>query len=261
MQLSALFLMILSLLASALWTVPLYVQQKLQYRIEVGDGYYLPVPYMFATSLAANFFVLVGNVLLPTIIWLLFGFSFVPLLVSYLVGTLGFVICDAVTAICSLASGSFAEANASATLMFILLMFVNGFTTNPASLPAGIGWIAYLSPFFLVFEALAICILESYDFTKDPSETSGHLPLHTKEEVYQTFGLAGRGYGHIGSATQWLWAVDVLVLLVFSILSKCLVFTLQATIFLPKRYSSEPLRPRRIRRPSLVRWLAKLRRA
>lgn len=260
-QLSALFLMILSLLASALWTVPLYVQQKAQYRIEVGDGYYSPVPYVFATSLVANFFVLLGDLILVTIMWLLFGFGFTPLLLCYLVGSLGFVVCDAVTAVCSLASESFAEANASATLMFMLLMFVNGFTTNPASLVSGIGWIAYLSPFFLVFEALAIFILESYNFSTGPSETSGNLPLRTKEEVYQTFGLAGRAYGHTGSAIQWVWSVDVILLLALVVLSKCIAFALQATVFLPKRYKDEPLHSRRLRRPSLVRWLVKLRRA
>ncbi|XP_026191079.1 uncharacterized ABC transporter ATP-binding protein/permease YOL075C [Cyclospora cayetanensis] len=257
-QLSALFLMILSLISTALWTVPLYVQQKAQYRIEISDGYYSPIPYMLGTSLVANFFVLLGDAVLVTIMWLLFRFPFVPLLVSYFVGSLGFVICDVMTAICSLASKSFAEANASSTLMLILLMFVNGFTTNPASLAAGIGWIAYFSPFFLVFEALTICILESHDFQHDPSATSGNLPLRSKEEVYHTFGIAGRAYGHTGSAIQWLWSVDVLLLLVQMVILKCLVFTLQATVFSPKRYRSEPGSTRRISRPFLLKWIAKL---
>nr|AET50699.1 hypothetical protein [Eimeria tenella] len=259
-QLSALFLMILSLLASSLWTVPLYVQQKAQYRVEVEDGYYSPVPYMFATSLVANFFVLVGDAVLVTIMWLLFGFQFVPLLACYLVGSLGFVICDVVTAICSLASKSFAEANASATLMFTLLMFVNGFTTNPKTLPTGIGWIAYLSPFFLVFEALAICILEANEFQEDPPEASRTLLMHTKEEVYQTFGIAGRAYGNTGSAIQWMLVVDFVLLLALMAISKCVVFTLQATVFLPRRYKSEQAQKQRSILPLLRSWLPKFQR-
>ncbi|CDJ50717.1 ABC transporter, putative [Eimeria brunetti] len=259
-QLSALFLMLLSHLASSLWTVPLYVQQKAQYRVEVEDGFYSPVPYMFATSLVANFFVLVGDAVLVTIMWLLFGFPFLPLLMCYLVGSLGFVICDSMTAICSLASTSFAEANASATLLFMLLMFVNGFATNPASLPYGIAWVSYLSPFFLVFEGLAICILETYEFRDDPSEASGNFLLHTKEDVYETFGIAGRAYGHRGSALEWLWAVDVVLLLLLMVFSKALVFTLQATIFLPKRYRGESVPKCRFPRFSVKGWPDKFRR-
>ncbi|CDI86191.1 ABC transporter, putative [Eimeria praecox] len=258
-QLSALFLMLLSHLASCLWTVPLYVQQKAQYRVEVEDGYYSPVPYMFATSLVANCFVLAGDAVLVTIMWVLFGFPFLPLLVCYLVGSLGFVICDSLTVICSLASTSFAEANASATLLFMLLMLVNGFTTNPASLPHGIAWISYLSPFFLVFEGLAICILETYEFGKEPSEAGGNLLLHTKEDVYQTFGIAGRAYGRKGSALEWLWAVDVVVLLLLMVLSKALAFTLQATVFLPKRYRGKPASSCRFSCFPLKGWLGKFR--
>ena len=259
-QLSALFLMLLSHLASSLWTVPLYVQQKAQYRVEVEDGYYSPVPYMFATSLVANAFVLLGDAVLVTIMWLLFGFPFLPLLVCYLVGSLGFVICDSLTAICSLASTSFAEANACATLLFMLLMFVNGFTTNPASLPHGIAWMSYLSPFFLVFEGLAICILETYEFREDSAEASSSLLLQTKEDVYQTFGIAGRAYGHKGSALEWLWAVDAVLLLVLMVLSKALVFTLQATMFLPRRHRDNPAPRCRFSFLSSKSWLAKFRR-
>ncbi|KAL8273649.1 hypothetical protein Esti_002471 [Eimeria stiedai] len=213
-QLSALFLLVVSHLAASLWTIPLYVQQKAQYRAEVVDGYYAPIPFIFATCLVANMFVLLGNFVLVTSMWILFGFGFLPLVICLLVVAVGFVVCDVAGVICSLASSTFAEANAAATLLFFLLMFVNGFTSNPASLASGIGWISYFSPFFLVFEALAICILEPYNFATSPTDTSGHLPLRTKEEVYRTFGLAGRTYGYTGSAMHWVWSVDVVLLLV-----------------------------------------------
>ncbi|KAL8436441.1 hypothetical protein ACSSS7_001733 [Eimeria intestinalis] len=246
-QLSALFLLVLSHLAASLWTIPLYVQQKAQYRAEVVDGYYAPIPFIFATCLVSNMFILLGNFLLATTMWILFGFGFVPLVICLLVSAVGFVVCDVMGVICSLASETFAEANAAATLLFFLLMFVNGFTSNPASLASGIGWISYLSPFFLVFEALAICILEPYNFATSPTETDGHLPLRTKEDVYRTFGLAGRTYGYTGSAITWVWSVDVVLLLVLMVLSKCLSFALQATVFLPKRYKSEAVPPKRFR--------------
>ncbi|KAL8425335.1 hypothetical protein Efla_001717 [Eimeria flavescens] len=254
-QLSALFLLVVSHLAASLWTVPLYVQQKAQFAIEVADGFYSPVPFIFATCLVANFFVLFGNFLLVTIMWVLFGFAFVPLLVCWVVSAMGFVVCDSVAVICSLASATFAEANASATLLFFLIMFVNGFTTNPALLGRGLGWISYFSPFFLVFEALVICILEPYDFSTAPSATSGNLALRTKEEVYETFGLAGRAYGYTGSAFFWMWSVDVLLLFGLMLFSKCLTFALQATVFMPKRYKGKAMNSRRPRCFSLGRWI------
>ncbi|KAL8443256.1 hypothetical protein Emag_005981 [Eimeria magna] len=256
-QLSALFLLILSHLAASLWTIPLYVQQKAQYRAEVVDGYYAPIPFIFATSLVANMFVLLGSSLLVTCMWILFGFGFVPWIICLLVSAVGFVVCDVMGVICSLTSATFAEANAVATLLFFLLMFVNGFTSNPASLAPGIGWISYFSPFFLVFEALAICILEPYNFANAPTDTSGHLPLRTKEEVYKTFGLAGRTYGYTGSAIQWVWSVDVVMLLVLMVLAKCLSFALQSTVFLPKRYKSEAVPSKRFRFFSPGKWILK----
>ncbi|PFH32163.1 hypothetical protein BESB_021040 [Besnoitia besnoiti] len=273
-HLSALFLLVYCVCASALWTVPLLIQQKPQFIMEVCDGYYAPVPYLLASTLVANLFVVLSDFVIFSILWVLVGFEGVSFPFCFFVSLLAYFVVDGAFALCSLASTSFAQANSTSAFVFMLCTFTNGFTTNPQSMPTWIGWLSYVSPFFLAFEGSTIRVMNAYDFGAAASERGGggaggaqlqgeaeaeadlrasaatlhmgHEPLESAEDLYRQYGLVGREYGSEMAPQTYKWLVDVLLLVLMALLFKVGAAVYMSFCVIPGR-NTYAFRPRRKR--------------
>nr|PIM01739.1 ATP-binding cassette G family transporter ABCG96 [Toxoplasma gondii COUG] len=225
-QLSALFLLVYCVCASALWTIPLFVQQKAQLIMEVTGGYYSALPHYVATTSVSACVVGGSDVVLFSILWFLAGFEWTALPFSLFVSLLAFLVVDGAFYLASIASSSFAHANSVTAVAFMLFTFVNGFTTNPQSMPLYVGWVSYLCPFFLAFEATAVHVMKAYPFADQQASGRGRtLPmgeptLASAEELFKQYGLAGRVYGVTMDPGTYVWLVDVLILVLLAVAVK-----------------------------------------
>ncbi|KEP60213.1 UNVERIFIED_CONTAM: ATP-binding cassette G family transporter ABCG96 [Hammondia hammondi] len=233
-QLSALFLLVYCVCASALWTIPLFVQQKAQLIMEVTGGYYSALPHYVATTSVSACVVGGSDVVLFSSLWLLAGFEWTALPFSLFVSLLAFLVVDGAFYLASIASSSFAHANSVTAVAFMLFTFVNGFTTNPQSMPLYVGWVSYLCPFFLAFEAAAVHVMKAYPFADQPASggegqqtpgSVGTLPagqptLASADELFKQYGLAGRAYGMTMDPDTYVWLVDVLLLVLLAVAVK-----------------------------------------
>ncbi|CBZ51056.1 putative ABC transporter [Neospora caninum Liverpool] len=231
-QLSALYLFVFCACASALWTIPLYVQQKAQFIMEASGGYYSPEPHYLGTTCVTTCIIAGSDVVLCCILWVLAGFEWATLPFSLFVSILAYLVVDGAFYLATLASTSFAHANSVTSVLFMIFIFVNGFSTNPQSMPFWICWMSYICPFFLAFEAAAIEVMRDYRFASgegvaqggagqaadstDP-EQLGALAVASAEDLFQQYGLAGRVYGATVNPEVYVWAVDVVLLLFMAI--------------------------------------------
>ncbi|KAL8440407.1 hypothetical protein Efla_000295 [Eimeria flavescens] len=238
-----------ALLTSTLSVIPFvntigYLERKLQFMHETADGYYFPGPHLLAETVTSC--TMTALMVLPSLllVFLFCGFPLSRLPMAFLLFFCFEAVCrPAAAAVAAAASAHAAaaaadgvDAAASAVLLMVLLLLpmvllllacgckqqVCGFTllvcmrlfALAVSMPAGLRFLSFMSPYFYLFDGFAISLYEgNSEIFDDPScvKTFGYS---SAAEVFSAFGLAGSLSNTTLSPSQWLWAVDVSVLLV-----------------------------------------------
>ncbi|XP_026190070.1 ATP-binding cassette sub-family G member 8 [Cyclospora cayetanensis] len=246
-QLSAHVLMCIALSIIPFVNTVIYLERKLQLLYETSDGYYSPGPYLLAeicTSFLLILVTLVPSLLiifglcgfpfgrLPMVLLLYFIFEAVSTQSHRVFRLLSFaavdgeaairvadedlaavgIFVDSIMQLCSALLSTFMGVNAVGGGWLFLTSLLNGLNANPKSVPTALRFLIFLSPYFYLFEGLAIVLYnDDQDIFNDP-ERRAIFGYPTIEEMYKAFGLAGTFADSSLTPKQWLWLADILPL-------------------------------------------------
>ncbi|OEH78718.1 ABC transporter [Cyclospora cayetanensis] len=208
-QLSAHVLMCIALSIIPFVNTVIYLERKLQLLYETSDGYYSPGPYLLAEICTSFLLILVTLVPSLLIIFGLCGFPFGRLPMVLLL----YFIFEAVSTqshrVFRLLSFAAVDGEAAIRVADEDLAAVGIAAT---SVPTALRFLIFLSPYFYLFEGLAIVLYnDDQDIFNDP-ERRAIFGYPTIEEMYKAFGLAGTFADSSLTPKQWLWLADILPL-------------------------------------------------
>ncbi|KAL8274154.1 hypothetical protein Esti_001996 [Eimeria stiedai] len=249
-QLSSHVLMALTLSVIPFVNTIGYLERRLQFMYETSDGYYLPGPYILAETLTTC--LLTCSMILPSlvVIFALCGYPFSRLPLTFLLYFLFEALVDALMQLAAALLNTFMSINAVAGGWLFLSSTINGINVNPRtmirvrrvrnfgaqgtileglgvtgisrllelrSVPAGLRFLTFLSPYFYLFDGVAIALYDGNSEIFDNPERRQVFGFASAKEMFQAFGVAGTATRSTLSPDQWFWLVDVGVLLMWTI--------------------------------------------
>ncbi|PFH32876.1 ATP-binding cassette G family transporter ABCG87 [Besnoitia besnoiti] len=227
-QLSSLVLLSLSLASIPAVNMTLYMEKKITYLYETSDGFYSAAPYLLA-EMTTGFLLLFGATFLALAIVIpccAFPASkFGPILLLFM---LFLLVVDAVMQCGAAVCPTYMMANTFAGGWLALFSVVNGYNANPKSVPVWLTWLVYLSPFYYLLDGVAIILYwDNADIFGSP-EKAAKFGYASCEELLEAYGFAGTASGSRLTPPQWLWSVDMLVLLLMTVAIKASACLYQA---------------------------------